>query len=92
MSSQELQRLSRHMSTDPELKAEVEQMLSDVSDANAASDILRACGYDVSAADLSRAMAGRHGLSDDQLDDIVGGGAALSVPFGVIINSYAHHP
>lgn len=92
MSSQELQRLSRHMKGDPELKAEVDQMLADVSDARAASEILQACGYDVSAEDLAPAMAGRHGLSDDQLDDIVGGGTVMTVPFGSFIRGYAHHP
>jgi predicted ribosomally synthesized peptide with nif11-like leader len=91
MSTQELQRLAQEMKADPALKVEISQALRGVTEPADASAALQARGYDVSSDDLRPATERNQAeLTDDQLDGVVGGSAAMSNPFEEYFAEYAH--
>lgn len=91
MSAQELQRLRKDAEADPSLKAEIARELSLAEDAVAASETLKARGYDLSADELQPATAGSGELNDDALDRVVGGTGSTLPPFvGMVFSDYAH--
>ncbi|WP_207460381.1 Nif11-like leader peptide family natural product precursor [Azospirillum sp. SYSU D00513] len=91
VSAQELQRLRKDAEADPSLKAEIARELSLAEDAVAASETLKARGYDLSADELQPATAGAGELNDDALDRVVGGTGSTLPPFvGMVFSDYAH--